>query len=298
MKKRVIIYHDDADGRCAAAIAGRHGHDNRYEVEYMKAEHGAGPQWDKLMMLRRNKDEIWVVDFSFEENDMLALVLIVGKSYLYWFDHHKTAIEKLRNMVTVPGLRNLEWAACMLVWIWCSPGLVPPPAVKYIADRDLWRFKYGDTTKDFYEMYLQAESHPCGQVWDLYFTMPEEQYRKYIAHGRILRTARIQQLKSFALSLGQQVAFILGENQYTAKGLKVNYPGSGDMGQVIKDLGYDVAWCYVEKMIEGRLVRDNSLYSDTFDVSAIATARGGGGHAGAAGYVEVLQVDCDAPSPS
>lgn len=286
MKKRVIIYHDDADGRCAAAIAGRHGLANGYEVDYERGEYGAGPPWDRLEVLRHHKDEIWVVDFSFEEKDMIALGKIVGPSYFYWFDHHKTAIEMLGSVDTLPGLRTVARAGCMLVWTWCYSNDIPPRAVKYIADRDLWRFKYGDGTKDFYEMYLQEESNPSSTVWDMYFNMTENQYMEYTAQGYCLRKARVRQLKDYAIRLGQEG--MIPENG--ARVLKVNYPGSGDMGQVIKDLGYEVAWCYVEREIQGRLVRENSLYSTTCDVSVIATSHGGGGHKGAAGYIEDVQV--------
>ena len=49
-------------------------------------------------------------------------------------------------------------------------------------------------------------------------------------------------------------------------------------------MGYDVGYCYVDKVSEGQLMTYVTLYSETVDVSQIAQKFGGGGHAGAAGF--------------
>ncbi len=64
----------------------------------------------------------------------------------------------------------------------------------------------------------------------------------------------------------------------------INRRGSGDLGAHIRTMGYEVGYCYVDKVSEGQLMTYVTLYSDLVDVSRIAKKFGGGGHAGAAGF--------------
>ena len=296
---RVIIYHDDADGRCAAAIAGRyHVFREAPEVVYIPMLYEQALPWDEIGALRFEKDEIWVVDFSLPREDMLQLSRAVGRAYFHWFDHHKTALEELADLnendctPMVSGLRDSGVAACLLVWIWCNKGEEAPGVVKYIADRDMWEFKYGDQTKCFYEMYLMADNrHPSNMVWDTWFRMNDEDYKAYLETGAMLRRARYVQLRSVAEKYGYEQRWVVSgdsEKGEPYRTLKVNYPGSGDMGEVIRRMGYDVAWCWVEKREGNSIVRVNTLYSNVVDVSEFAKKAGGGGHKEAAGFVERL----------
>ncbi len=52
--------------------------------------------------------------------------------------------------------------------------------------------------------------------------------------------------------------------------LAVNHPGNGDMGEYIRQTGYELAYCYVEVVRQDQLQTVVTLYSDQIDVSEIA----------------------------
>jgi oligoribonuclease NrnB/cAMP/cGMP phosphodiesterase (DHH superfamily) len=90
-------------------------------------------------------DRVILLDFSYNEEIMNEF-----KNYtnFIWIDHHKTARElTLWNKKSVKGKRNTRKAACELTWDYFNPGRECPFAIKLVADRDLWKFKYGDDTR-------------------------------------------------------------------------------------------------------------------------------------------------------
>ena len=276
----LVVYHDDADGMCAAAIARRACPDDDmvfYGMQYGDALPPLpGPGEDTVY------DKIFILDFSLHEDDMRRLVDELCYPVI-WIDHHVTAIEQLLDFDYLNGLRRDGTAACMLTWEWFFPNEEPPWAVKYIADRDVWKFSYGDDTRNFYEMWSMVRPDP-GDVagWNELFALTGIPLYQFIQKGELLRSARTTRLLALVHSYAHETTI----DGHAA--LKINASPSGDLGQVIKDLGFAVAWCYVEKRQNGELVRVNTLYSEEVDVSMIAVARGGGGHRGAAGFVEVL----------
>jgi hypothetical protein len=96
--------------------------------------------------------------------------------------------------------------------------------------------------------------------------------------GGAIRDARLREIRRAATRYGYTVIF---EGYRT---LVINQRGSGDLGAQIRFMGYDVGYCYVDKVSEGQLMTYVTLYSETADVSKIAQKFGGGGHAGAAGF--------------
>ncbi len=283
--KRIIMYHDDADGRCAAAIAGRcHNPGDGTEPRYFPMQYGDPLPWEMLDGFEKDSDEFWLLDFSLPVPEMTLIQGEVGMFFV-WIDHHVTAIETLTHFERLPGARGPNTAACLLAWKFCHPKRLIPSAVRYIADRDVWRFEYGDATRYFYEIYKLKHTHPEEPIWDKWLS--DADISLDLAKGEKLYEARTRELKYFADRLGVPEEIVASDGR-TYKSLCVNYPGSGDMGQVIKDMGYDIAHCYADQGREGRLVRVHSLYSDVADVGAMAKEKGGAGHRGAAGWVEEI----------
>lgn len=271
--KVLIIYHGDADGMCAAAIA-------RKACPYDELVFYVMQYGDPVPLVD-GYDVVYLLDFSLPEADMRRVV--DGSHRFIWIDHHVSAIKQLKEFDHLTGIRRDGTAACMLTWKWFFPVTEPPWAVKHIADRDVWKFEYGDDTRNFYEMWSILRPDPADVFgWDELFKLKDHPLDQFVQKGELLRTARLNRLFLLVDSFGYNVEI----DGHAA--LKVNAAGSGDLGDVIKDLGFPVAWCWVEKRQNDKLVRVNSLYSAEIDVSEIAKARGGGGHRGAAGFVEVV----------
>ncbi len=266
----LCLHHNDADGRCAAAIVRRYFGD---AIELHETDYGLPLPWDKI----EAASTLILTDFSLPRDDMLKLHRAKGDNFI-WIDHHLSALEAMKDAPHIPGLRNLEKAACLLTWEYFFPEFDPPPAVLFIGDRDIWRFAYPQT-RPFCEGLFYAEDNPTNDaLWEPLLSGDEAMVQAFIERGEILLDAR---LKNIARRV-ETHAFEATFGGYRT--LAINLPASGDVGHYMCSLGYDVAYVYSDVWQDGQIVTTVTLYSDTVDVSQLAKAHGGGGHRGAAGF--------------
>jgi oligoribonuclease NrnB/cAMP/cGMP phosphodiesterase (DHH superfamily) len=291
--KRIIMYHDDADGRCAASIAARYyqyNFNNRLATaaveccEFFPMVHGDPLPRETLNNFEKDRDEFWLLDFSLPVPEMTLIQGEVGSNFV-WIDHHITSIEQLEHFEHLKGVRDPKTASCMLTWKYCYPdSKFIPMSVRYIADRDMLRFEHGDNTRYFYEAFCLEKTEPMSRIWNSFLSGAS--FLSYLQTGKNLYQARINVLNEHAKKLGIEETIQIDGQDFRC--LKVNYPGSDDMGQLIKDLGYDIAHCYVEQAEDGKPVRIHKLYSDCANVGNLAKQMGGIGHRNAARWVEEL----------
>lgn len=107
---------------------------------------------------------VLIADFSYKP-DVLRQIAEQAQSIII-LDHHKTAEEDLAgisrfhadasrihlSLTDEPGLRgkcrawfDMEHSGAALTWKFCFPGEDMPELIKYIEDRDLWRFALPET---------------------------------------------------------------------------------------------------------------------------------------------------------
>jgi oligoribonuclease NrnB/cAMP/cGMP phosphodiesterase (DHH superfamily) len=262
------LYHNDMDGRCAAAVVR---HALGQDVHLHPTDYGENLPWKTIEESRR----VVVVDFSLPLEDMLR---IQEHTDLIWIDHHKTAITQLSSLEGVSGIRDVGEAACVLAWKYFFPDLPVPEAVLYIGDRDIWRFAY-EQTKSFSEGLFQEHTHPANdRIWKPLMEGDQDLIQRLTERGKILLDARLRRLE---LTIRHH-AFEISFEGYRA--LAINQRCSGDLGELIRRQGYEIGYCYYEDLQNDRLMTFVTLYSDQVDVSAIAVKFGGGGHEGAAGF--------------
>lgn len=267
--KTLCIYHNDTDGRASAAIVrqalGKE--TSLYEMKY-----GDSLPLEELIVA----DHIVIVDFSLSPEDMQQLVTY---HKVTWIDHHKTAIEELCGVAeNLPGIRDINDAACVLTWKYFFPEKKVPWSVQLISDRDIWRWIHSETGA-FNEGLFQENTNPKNdKLWRPLFKDDRTLLDKLIESGTTLRCARLKAIHSSAARYGFVVSF---EGHRT---LAINARGSGDLGEHIRNQGYQIAYCYIDNMVDGELYTFVSLYSREIDVAQIAHRFGGGGHAGAAGF--------------
>jgi oligoribonuclease NrnB/cAMP/cGMP phosphodiesterase (DHH superfamily) len=196
-----------------------------------------------------------------------------------WIDHHKTAIEELADIANdMPGVRDTNQAACVLTWGYYFPNQRLPLAVRLIGDRDIWRWDHPETGA-FNEGLFQKNTNPRNdKLWEPLLNDDKELINRLIERGSILREARLRGIQSSISRYGYPVIF---EGHRT---LAINIRGSGDLGEHIRNNGYQIAYCYVDNVLDGEIYTYVSLYSSEIDVAKIASRFGGGGHAGAAGF--------------
>ncbi len=268
----LCLHHNDADGRASAAIVRRYyGPETRcHEMNY-----GDPVPWEQVDQAQR----VVVVDFSLPLEEMQRLAQ--GREFI-WIDHHKSALEALgveAERRGWAGLRSTDEAACVLTWRYFFPHRPVPRAVVLIGDRDIWRWAEADTGPFTEGLYREPDPSPCNDaLWGPLLDDDPEALQRLIARGRVLREARLQDLQRAVERRAFPVRF---EGHRT---LAINHPGSGDLGAIIRGLGYTIAYTYVDGLQQGRLMTFVTLYSDQIDVSEIARKFGGGGHPGAAGF--------------
>ena len=265
----LCLYHNDTDGRASAAIVRRAlGPDIRlYQMDYQDSvplEHII------------TADKIIIVDFSLPREDMAKLARY---HQLTWIDHHKTAIDDLSPIsASLPGLRDTSEAACVLTWQYFFPGHPLPRAIRLIGDRDIWRWAEDDTGP-FTEGLYHRDTRPLNDnLWNPLLDDDISLIEDIIQKGKILREARMKDIRKTIRRHGFMVLF---EGYRT---LVINTRGSGDIGQQVRDLGYQIAYCYIDNILQGEITTFVTLYAGDVDVAAIAKKFGGGGHRGAAGF--------------
>lgn len=268
-QKTLCIYHNDLDGRASAAIVRRKLED---DLQFYGMSYGDPTPWDQI----ESAERIVIVDFSLPKEHMDR---IHQEKELVWIDHHQTALDKFgHHALDWDGAQDPSEAACVLTWRYFYPQREVPQAVILIGDRDIWRWERQETGP-FNEGVRQRDTRPENDaLWEPLLGDDQDLLHNIIDEGEILLDAHLRDISRDVNSYGFEVLF---EGHKT---LAINQRGSGDLGAKIRDLGYEIAYCYIDNLIEGEIRTFVSLYSDDVDVSQIAQSFGGGGHPGASGF--------------
>ena len=280
--KTLVYYHNDMDGKCSAAIVNRALKD-KTELIFKPLTYDDNVELPKDVWAYWR---VYILDFTLPKRQMDELCTLFPRTDVIWIEHHITALTEFEARYGhFEGIRKNGTAASELTWRFMyGKDSVLPVAVKYIADRDLWKID-DDNTMYFYEWLTTVNVDPTSSTWDYVWNGP---LSKYIERGVLLRSARINQMKRDIKSIGYETE-IEGH-----KCLKANYSSFesiSDAGRFIcDDLKYPVAWIwYVKKNNSGQMVKVHGLRGNgEVDVSEIAVMMGGGGHRNASGFVEYL----------
>lgn len=99
-------------------------------------------QYGQPVPLTDDGADVYVVDFSFSREQLIALARRSNRVIV--LDHHKTARDALAGLDgTVPGLSvtfDMEKSGAVLAWEHFHPGEPVPALLRYVQDRDLWRW--------------------------------------------------------------------------------------------------------------------------------------------------------------
>ena len=275
------FYHGcDFDGKCSAAIVKL----QFPECELIPINYGDQFPWELI-----GKDEvIYMVDFTIQPyNNMCRLKELCD---LIWIDHHKTSIDWAKdNDFNCRGLRNTDFAACELTWMYfCRPtdpalaevryATPMPRAVKLLGRYDVWDHKDVDVLPFQYGMKCEAESPENMRWWDMLL-----QDRSPVSVGNLISVGRFCQ----------------------------KYQEREDAA-ACKSSGFDLEWEGLRWTVINGPCRGSSVHKSRFDpfahdamlgfwwngkqwlfslttskdidLSAIAKKYGGGGHKGSAGF--------------
>jgi len=288
--KPLVIYHANCwDGFCAAWVARK----ALGEIDVVPAQYGSAPP-------DVTDRKVYVVEFSYPREQMRQVAS--QAKWLIVLDHHKTAKEALDGFVDEvlqrpdlvqnrPGSElpyvqfDMNKSGGRLAWEHFNPGyletegafagqwIVPPVPwlVNYTEDRDLWRHALDGTQ----EINAALRSYPLEfELWDQF---EKKDPRSTFYH----EGAAIRRAEKAIVDTHVRNAREVEMDGHRILSVNATVLFSEIAGELAK--GRPFGACYFDRQ-DGK--RQWSLRSDDHgvDVSAIAKAHGGGGHAHASGY--------------
>lgn len=285
-----IIYHNHCmDGFGAAFIAARFF--ETLDKDYVLIPHSYGGHMD-FMACIQPEDTVFILDYSFEPAVIHKLCALVKE--VIWLDHHKTAIDRWKAATTIHTPEDLidttpanlkevldtARSGTGITFDWFYSNTVRPMWVNWIEDRDLWKFQYGDVSKQFH---AAMSSHPKNvTAWTIILNYAVEcDYENILAEGEaILRAHRMRVME---IANGCAVPIVIDGQ----KGFVANCSGyyASDVGHELAERSgtFGATWYQNESGDIKWSLRAAS--NNKVDVAEIASKFGGGGHRSAAGFV-------------
>lgn len=302
----VVFYHSPcADGMAAAlAVYLRFGKD----LDYRPINYGQDIEIDGL-----ERKNVYFVDF-FPSLSQLEAVCDAASNVIV-LDHHKTAKETADTLAkTEPEwasnlayLFDMERSGAGITWDFFHEANRMPKLIAHVQDRDLWRFKL-QGSKEVSE-YLFSLPYTFEAWSEVFYEMETETgYTRVIDQGKALVAKKLKDIREYAEKSLQWWWFDGPRSGMEPKAqqrcspnaasvsdavdvgwrvpvLNIPYTHGSDAADVVLDMHGDAPFFayYMDKQDH----RQWGLRSrNEFDVSALAKARGGGGHKNAAGFRE------------
>lgn len=210
-----------------------------------------------------------IVDFSYMR-PVMEKIIKDAKSVIV-LDHHTSAQKELKGLEGAEIIFDMDKSGARITWDYFHPNEEVPSFVKYVEDRDLFRFALPKTN----EVHLNTTSYEYEfSNWDLLNKMSVEDA---IADGTTIK-------RKFDKDLNEMIE--MSSREVTIGGhtiMVANLPRSmSSDGAGLLSIGLPLGAAYMDGP-NGRLY---SLRSNDkgVDVSEVAKQYGGGGHKHASGF--------------
>jgi nanoRNase/pAp phosphatase (c-di-AMP/oligoRNAs hydrolase) len=216
---------------------------------------------------------VYTVDFTYPREVMMDIAETAAQ--LTVLDHHQTAIENCASIKIVANVTlDMNRSGARLAWDHFYGPEDPPDIVRFVEDRDLWRFAYPET-KDYH---AALTSRPYTfEAWDEIAGMRLD---TILTEGVAISRYRDQLIAQAVANA--DYGEVAGVVMPVANCL---YAIGSDVAGALADRSMErVAAYYLDDHKNG--VRQWGLRStpDGPDVAAMAETMGGGGHKHAAGF--------------
>ena len=255
----VIIYHADCSDGFGAAYAAWKLLGNR--AEYYACKHGSPPP-------DVSGKVVAILDFSFDNTTTKKM--IEDSEGLIVIDHHKSAIVELHDISNTHF--DMTKSGAILSWEFFHPGKEPPKFIRYIQDRDLWKWEL-EYSKEFsaafdmvpYE-FEEFEKFEDSSVFD-----DAVRRGSYILAYSKTVIKKVCEKSSRRKYNGMDVLVVNSSHWMSEIGARL-----------APDCDFAMIWYYDH---EDRMIKVSlRSFHDAVDVSEIAKKFSGGGHKKAAGF--------------
>lgn len=264
MTTHVIYHHPCTDGAAAAFAAW-------LALGDAATYHGANYSGKKPEI--PDGADVVFVDFSWPRAELDALAARCKSVTV--LDHHKTAAEALAGF---PGATfDMNKSGAVLAWEYFHPGQPVPRMLELIQDRDLWRWEFGDDSREF-AAYLQTRELTIGTMREVFaLTQESADLARLLEQGAIVLGVERQQIKRLA-----DLASFVDVAGYKVPAANAPIHQSEVCSELLRrhpDAPFAAAF-----VIAPDAERWSLRSRGGFDVAAVAAGLGGGGHAAAAGF--------------
>lgn len=281
MAKELVIYHGGCwDGFCAAWLLWRRFPD----AEFVPAQYGDAPPDVK-------GKHVYIVDFTYDRETLMELY--AWSASLVVLDHHKSARKKLEGLPYC--VFDSEKSGARLTHEYIDhaidgvKGIGTPPhwLVSYTEDRDLYRWELPNSRE------INAWLRSYRLVFEFWEEVAEverdsEKFFQFVDEGSAIlrndrRTVESKLQQSHVVTVKRPQKSIDEGLCFFSKWRVANATTLiSETGHALAD-ACDVGCCWFE-LPSGERVYSLRSRDPVFDVSAIAEAFGGGGHATAAAF--------------
>ena len=268
------IYHEaDLDGVMSAAIVSKYF--KRRDIDLLPYNYGKEiPDVSKY-------DKVFVVDVSFGDRTSLLFDEWKDKGIdVTWIDHHKTAIDAMKDY-NVKGKRRIGTAACELTWEYLFDDIETPDVVELLSAYDVWdhdRFEWSDVMAFQYGMrgYCGLDVDMAAKVMDGDHDFIYDMIRngEAILEYIVEKNRGEMDMFSFEADVFGYKAICMNTTEFNSATFEAKYNPKKH------DLMMPFCW-------NGRFFRCTFYTTkEELDVSALARKAypGGGGHKAAAGF--------------
>lgn len=258
----VVIYHKNcADGFGAAWSAWKL---LGSQADYFPAQYG-----NTDFVFNFKNCNIAVLDFSFTQEQIQKIES--NGNQIVILDHHKTAlpIQFLPNT-----LIDMNKSGAVLSWEYFHPSKTPPLFIRYIEDRDLWKWKLS-----------------MSEEFNLLFQMEDKTFENYSSFESVQKVKQLIQKGIAVLDYRNKIIEEIASKYSKAVDSDSNEYIFVNSSFYQSEIGNFLAKKFPEKAIA--VWYYNPSYRTTIvslrsvgdvDVSRIASIYGGGGHKNAAGF--------------
>src|SRR4051794_31609315 len=265
----LVLYHADCpDGFGAAFAAWRALGD---AAAYLPVRHGEPPP----PQAEDGPEVLYLLDFAYPRATMEHLASLAGSVRV--LDHHATAAEDLAGLpyATI----DLDKSGAVLAWEHFHPGRPIPLLLRYVQDRDLWRWELGHSRElnaalalvphDFAawdRLARELDGDDVGRLEELFRTGTT------VLAYRTLQVGRLCDRAFWTDVAGHRVPV-------------VNSPGfASEIGEELCRRHPEAPFAAVFSLLSASEETWSLRSRGGFDVSRVARSLGGGGHRAAAGF--------------
>lgn len=264
----LVIYHGNCTDGFGAAYAAWKLLGDR--AEYHAAKYGAPPP----SMSGKN---VVVLDFSYD-NITTKRLMKEAKSF-FIIDHHKSAMIELHDVTCTRF--DMNHSGAMLAWKFFHPGKDAPRLIKFIEDRDLWKWEI-----------------PYSKEFSAAFDMVPfdfEEFSKFEDDSAVDDAIkRGSYILAYSKTVISKIAKHASSRQMDGKEvLVVNSPHwMSEIGNALSPkCDYALIWYYdhASRQVKVSL----RAHHEDADVSEVAKKYGGGGHRKASGFALPVDVSIE-----